>query len=164
MSNWWANGCPAEHSKLTAKSTIRFLSSFSSKHASLPGPLPVGANTCVAFESNCGARGEEHLCCCGSAPRAARFHGMLCREAVDGSAEQPRALRRVGKHFWLPDHWGFCNQRLNLLVCLRLCESSATAAENCQIPSVLCLKLVPVKSVGQRHSLLLAILGFLYEF
>lgn len=46
MSNWWANGCPAEHSKLTAQSTIRFLSPFSSKHASPPSPYPVCANTC----------------------------------------------------------------------------------------------------------------------
>lgn len=82
MSNWWANGCPAEHSKLTAKSTIRFLSPFSSKHASLPGPLSLCANTYVAFEGNCGAKGELHLCCC-SAPPAGRFQRMFWRQAVD---------------------------------------------------------------------------------
>lgn len=117
MSNWWANGCPAEHSKLTAKSTIRFLSPFSSKHASLPGPLPVCANTYVAFESNCGARGREapvllqHGAACWSFPEG--------RKAVNGSTEQQHALTGC----WQLQDPFFCNQRPILSVWLLLCDS-----------------------------------------
>lgn len=155
MSNWWANGCPAEHSKLTAKSTIRFLSPFSSKHASLPGPLPVCANTYVAFESNCGARGEECLCCCSSAPRAGRFHSRR---------QQHRATTCTG--WLLTTTWSLMllSLKTHLIGLTALEGQSSTAAENCQIPSLLYLKLFLVISVGQRCSALLAVLGFLYEF
>ena len=79
MSNWWANGCPAEHSKLTAKSAIRFRSPLSSKRASLPGPLPACANIMSHLKAT---EEQEERSTCAAAQRHVLVVSMEHRAAT----------------------------------------------------------------------------------